>query len=62
MTKKRRMTIAEIEVLLNREEECEFEILPNGEIRQLGGSKADGKKLKPITLGENLGGEYSLAA
>jgi len=55
----KKMTIAEIEVLLDREEEVELEILPNGEIRALGDTKVSNKDLKPITMKENLGGEYA---
>ncbi len=53
-------TIAELEAILDKEEEVPIEILPNGEIRAKGQSSADelgGKK--PLTMRENLGGEYS---
>ena len=53
--KPKRPTIEAIEQLLIEEEECPIEILPNGEIRQIGSS--DSPK-KPLTLRENLGGEY----
>ena len=54
-----RPTIAELEAILEKEEEVEIEILPNGEIRarntstqqELGGRK-------PLTMREDLGGEY----
>lgn len=56
----KRPTIAELEALLNNEEEQAIEILPNGEVRAVG--TMEGKpKLKPITLRENLGGEYAAA-
>src|SRR5579872_669752 len=59
---KKRLTIAELEQLLNREtgwEDDEIEILPNGEIRTKGGSTVEerGEK-KPLTMREQLGGEY----
>lgn len=52
-------TIDELEALLNSEEETPIQILPNGEIRPVGEvdvSRLGGKK--PVTLRENLGGEY----
>ena len=51
--------IDELEALLNSEEDIPIQILPNGEIRQLG--KATAGELggrKPLTMRENLGGEY----
>ena len=56
----RRPTISELEKLLDMEEDVPIEILPNGEIREVGGSKGEeleGKK--PLTLRERLGGEYA---
>ena len=54
-----RPTIAELERILDQEEETEIEILPNGEIRAKGQSTLveTGFK-KPLTMRENLGGEY----
>jgi hypothetical protein len=52
-------TIEELEAILEREEEVPIEILPNGEIRAKGQTNAyelGGKK--PLTMRENLGGEY----
>ena len=52
-------TIQELEKLLNSEEDIPVQILPNGEIRsvgQTGGTDLGGKK--PLTMKENLGGEY----
>jgi hypothetical protein len=51
--------IDELEKLLNSEEEVPIQILPNGEIRQVGRATASetGAK-KPLTMKENLGGEY----
>lgn len=52
-------TIKELEALLNNEEEESVQILPNGEIRALGqASTADLAGKKPITMKEDLGGEY----
>ncbi len=60
--KRKKLTIAQIEALLEKEEEADLEILPNGEIRRLGGGDIGDLELKPITMRENLGGEYGLAA
>jgi hypothetical protein len=54
-------SIDELEKLLNRDDEVMFEILPNGEIREF----SDDEKAKvrsdrkPLTMRENLGGEYA---
>jgi hypothetical protein len=51
--------IDELERLLNTEEETPIHILPNGEIRPLGhATAADIGNKKPLTMRENLGGEY----
>ncbi len=55
----KRPTIEELEAILNSEEEQAIEILPNGEVRAID-TKAKPKK-KPLTLRENLGGEYAVA-
>ena len=55
----KRPTIEELESILDREEEVSIEILPNGEIRargQTNSSEIGGKT--PLTMRENLGGEY----
>ena len=52
-------TIQELERILDQEEDVPIEILPNGEIRAKGQTSAfelGGKK--PLTMRENLGGEY----
>jgi len=54
--KKKKPTIAELEKLLESEEDVALEILPNGEIRA--GKKRLPKGARPITFKENLGGEY----
>jgi hypothetical protein len=54
-------TIAELEKILNQEEEVPIEILPNGEIRaknQTDSTETGGKK--PLTMREDLGGEYGV--
>lgn len=55
-----RPSIAELEALLQREDEVEIEILPNGEVRaknQTTPSERGGRK--PLTMREDLGGEYA---
>ncbi len=53
-------TIKELESLLNSEEEVRIQILPNGEIREAGtATPAEVGSKKPLTLRENLGGEYA---
>jgi hypothetical protein len=57
MTKK--PTIQELEDILNSEETTPVKILPNGEIQQLNqNSLAELGAKKPLTMRENLGGEY----
>ena len=52
-------TIHELEAILDEEEDSPVEILPNGEVRAVGGSDAAERGYrKPITMRENLGGEY----
>jgi hypothetical protein len=54
-----RPTIAELEAILEQEEEVPIDILPNGEVRARGStSQAELGGRKPLTLRENLGGEY----
>ncbi|MGY3353557.1 hypothetical protein ACVWZK_000220 [Bradyrhizobium sp. GM0.4] len=52
-------TIQELQALLESEEDTPIQILPNGEIREVGttSSAALGGK-KPLTMKEDLGGEY----
>jgi hypothetical protein len=59
-------TIKELEELLEREEQAELEILPNGEIRHPARPKDSGTSApqngaspRPLTFREDLGGEYS---
>lgn len=55
----RKPTIEELESLLDDEEDTPIEILPNGEIRALGDSDAAERDFKkPLTMREDLGGEY----
>ena len=52
-------TIAELEAILDKEEDIPIEILPNGEIRaknQTNEFEIGGRK--PLTMREDLGGEY----
>jgi hypothetical protein len=51
--------IDDLEKLLNSEEDTPIQILPNGEIREIGhATSADMGNKKPLTMKENLGGEY----
>ena len=53
-------SIDELMEILNNEESQEIEILPNGEIREKGGSTLrETGGTKPLTLREDLGGEYA---
>ena len=52
-------TIQELEAILNSEENTAVRILPNGEIRPINQSSlAELGSKKPLTMRENLGGEY----
>ena len=53
-------TIAELEAILDKEEDIPIEILPNGEIRAQGDTSSAelGGGRKPLTMREDLGGEY----
>jgi len=54
-----RPTIAQLEAILDNEEEVELEILPNGEVRAKGQtSLLETAGRKPLTMREDLGGEY----
>lgn len=53
-----RPTIHELESILEAEEDTPIEILPNGEVRALGTGSAELGGRKPLTLREDLGGEY----
>ncbi len=58
-----RPSLAELEAILKREDEVEIEILPNGEVRaknQTTPSERGGRK--PLTMREDLGGEYGGAS
>ena len=56
-------SIRELEELLDTEEDTPIEILPNGEIRARGGSDASETNYKkPLTMQEDLGGEYGWQA
>ncbi|HZR17863.1 MAG TPA: hypothetical protein VFE51_11095 [Verrucomicrobiae bacterium] len=52
-------TIAELEKILEQEQEVEIEILPNGEVRRKGQASSEERGgRKPLTMREDLGGEY----
>jgi hypothetical protein len=53
-----RPTISELESILDAEEDVPIEILPNGEIRAHGKGSSELSGRKPLTMRENLGGEY----
>jgi hypothetical protein len=53
-----RPTLHELEAILDGEEDTPIEILPNGEIRALGEGSAELSGRKPLTMREDLGGEY----
>lgn len=55
----RRMSVADIERLLERDEDVTITILPNGEIRDLTAEERAAIPRKPLTMRENLGGEYA---
>jgi hypothetical protein len=55
-----RPTIAQLEAILEKEEQVELDILPNGEVRAKGSTSSQelgGRK--PLTMREDLGGEYA---
>lgn len=56
----KRPTIAELEKLLNSETDEQLEILPNGEIRQVGSTESidTGTMKRVLTEKERLGGNY----
>ncbi len=53
-------TIRELEQILDSEEDTPIEILPNGEIRAQGKGASEMVSGKPITMREDLGGEYGM--
>ena len=60
--KPRRPTIAELEAILNSEEDAPIVILPNGEIRAATDAEIAERPRRPNTMRENLGGEYAFAS
>lgn len=53
-----KLSIKQLEEILQKDDEVEIEILPNGEVRQKdSGEKVD--PLKVLTFRDNLGGEYA---
>lgn len=59
--KPRRVSIAELEAMLNSECDIPIVILPSGEIRTATDEEIAERGPKPITMRENLGGEYAYA-
>ncbi len=59
LAEKSRVTIAELERILNSEEELMIEILPNGSIAARPYTDEERGNRKPLTMRENLGGEYA---
>ena len=51
--------VAELEAILDQEEDIPLTIMPNGEITTADGKRSKGK---PLTMREDLGGEYGRAA
>lgn len=51
----RRLSIDELQKMLESEDDVPIQIMPNGEIRQAG----EPTEKKPLTMRENLGGEYA---
>jgi len=57
-----RPSIADLEAILQREDEVEIEILPNGEVRAKDQTAPSERGYrKPLTMREDLGGEYGEA-
>jgi hypothetical protein len=56
----KRPSLSELEAILQREDQVELEVLPNGEVRakdQTTSAERGGRK--PLTMREDLGGEYA---
>ena len=53
---KKRVTIEKLEELLDSEQEVPIQIMPDGRITTGKGKKS---KIKPLTMREDLGGEYN---
>lgn len=59
---KKKPTIASLEALLKDEETTPLHIMSNGEVKAFTKKQLKAMKSKPITLKEDLGGEYAEAA
>jgi len=59
---KKKVTLAYLEALLKNESDIPLRVMPNGEIRAMTKKQIKDKNRKPITLNEDLGGEYGVAA
>lgn len=55
-------TIEELQKLLDNDEDVPIRIMPNGEIRAVSKTKAKKGEPKPLTMKENLGGEYAFCS
>lgn len=56
----KKLSIKELEAILEQEEDTPIDILPNGEIRAKGGANSANLGInKPLTMREDLGGEYN---
>lgn len=58
VTVAKKPTIKELEAILDKEQDTPIEILPNGEIRAQGATASELPGKKPLTMREDLGGEY----
>ena len=58
----RKPTIEELEIILNSECEVHIEIAPNGSIVTRPMTDEERGNRKPLTMRENLGGEYAQVA
>jgi hypothetical protein len=58
LAEKAHVSITELERILNSEEELQIEILPNGSIAARPFTDEERGNRKPLTMRENLGGEY----
>lgn len=56
----KRMTVEQIEQLLQQDENMPITILPNGEVRAATEQERRDRPKHPLTFRENLGGEYGV--
>ena len=60
LAEKKRLTMAELEYILEHDVELAIEIAPNGSIVTRPMTNEERGNRKPITMRENLGGEYTV--